>query len=632
VSSGKGQKNIKVDAGPTGVGIGWAFGPFTLDETEGSLTREGEPIPLAPKAFEALLLLLNRTGQLATRTDLIAALWPDAYVDDSNLTSTVWTIRRALGSAGWIETVPKRGYRFVGDAKQLRPRAGNAECASVRLLAVLPLRPLVPDQRDEVLEVGMADTLITRLGAFPNVVVRPIGAVLTHRGPNQDPLAIGRRLGVDSVVEGSIQRDKERLRITVRLLEVRSGRMMWAQAFDATFDDIFSVQDLIATKVASALELPLTGDDLRLIRRHTTNVEAYQLYLEGRQAWHRWPSPGYEHSRDCFEQAIAIDPKYIYAYIGLTRYFGLGAAMGVLRPADAWPRAEIATATALRLDDTLGDTYNSIAALHLYVQRDWPAAERAFRRALELEPSDAETRNHYGFSLMLFGRTDDAIKELGRAVELDPLALRFHRNLGFVLYQSQQYDAAIATYAKIFDLDPSYTSIYELIGDACEQKGLYAEAITHWSRAMSSSGLPMAATGVAELSKTEFTTALQALWRPRLNRLMERVAQGEYVPPMEVARASVRLGNLDDAVSWLAKAADVRDRLILELPLDPKFDPLRGDSRFEAIVSSLPNGHLSISRNTSRTSPTGTRVARIRRVRRSSGIPLRPLARTRSVE
>jgi DNA-binding winged helix-turn-helix (wHTH) protein/tetratricopeptide (TPR) repeat protein len=597
MSSGKGQKNLEAGAGPPG-GTCRAFGRFTLDERESSLSREGQPIALAPKAFEALRYLVDRPGQLTTRGELMTALWPDSFVEDSNLTSTIWTIRRALGPEVWIETVPKRGYRFVGDVTQLRQHADSGrDSEPVRLLAVLPFRPVVPQQRDEVLEVGMADTLITRLGALRNVVVRPIGAVRMHHGPDQDPLAVGRRLGVDTIVEGSIQRDAGRVRITVRLLEVPSGRMMWAHAFDLTFNDIFGVQDLIAEQVVSALELPLTGADrLRLIRRHTTSVDAYQLYLEGRHAWHRWPLPGYDASRDCFERAIAIDPHYVHAYIGLTRYFGLGAAMGLLRPSDAWPRAEIATATALRLDDDLGDTYNSVAALFLYVHRDWPAAERAFRRALELNPNDAETRNHYGFSLMLFGRTDDAIEELGHAVKIDPLALRFHRNLGFVLYQSQQYDAAIDRYQRVLDLDPSYTSVHELIGDACEQKGLFAEAVAHWTHAVTSSRA-IIADGVAELTTEQFSAALQALWRPRLDRLSDRLGRGEYVPPMEMARASARLGNVEEAVSWLIKACEVRDRLILELPLDPQFDTVRGDPRVEMIVSSLPNGHMAHSRD-----------------------------------
>jgi tetratricopeptide (TPR) repeat protein len=451
---------------------------------------------------------------------------------------------------------------------------------------VLPLRPLQPLQPDEVLELGVADTLITRLGTLSGILVRPVSAVRAHRGAGQDALAIGRELGADVVLEGTLQRDGEAVRVNVRLLTIGDGTLIWGQSFDVPFTGIFAVEDTIAGHVASALSSSLSAQErARYARRHIPPVEAYRLYLEGRNHWHAWPSPGYEQSRACFEQAIALDPAYSQAYVGLAHYFGLGAAMGLLRPADAWPPVETATATALHLDPHLGEAYNAVAAYEVYVRHDWTAAEHAFKHALEINPNDAETRNHYGLSLGLFGRPDEALAQIDYALQIDPLASRFRRNKALVLYQVGRYEAAIEECERVAESDSAYAYVFELLGDVYEQTGRLGDALEQWTRPNKSPrrrrpGKP---------DRASFRAALQRLWQPRLAAMMRRRDAGDFVPAMHVARAHARMGCLDDALIWIEKASYERNRLILELPQDPHFDSLRSHPRFQQVVARLPN-------------------------------------------
>jgi DNA-binding winged helix-turn-helix (wHTH) protein/tetratricopeptide (TPR) repeat protein len=475
MSSQKRQKNLESwrDAGNTTV---WRFGGFTFDVPEGRLVRDGQPVAITPKAFEALVVLLTRRGQLVTRQQLLDELWPDTYVSDANLTGTMWMVRRALGRPDkWIETVPKRGYRFVGNASETR-----------------------------------------------------------------------------------------RLTDAVEHVTSRPG---------------------------------------------TANIRAYRLCLEGRNLCHAWPTMAFHPSRECFEGAIRLDQKYAEAYFGLALYHGIGAAMGLLHPVEAWRAFEVALATAQRLDRTLGENYNGLAATHLYLHRDWEKAERAFERALEIDPEDAETRNHYGFSLALFGRFDEAIAQIGRALELDPLSVRFQWNLASVFHQSGRYDDAIEHCGRTLNLDATYPPAYALMGDAYEQKGELTLALRNWRLARGNARHVDSAT-------------VEEFWRGQLDVLRNRSRKGAFVPAMDVARAHARLGDVDSTIEWLRKALQERSRLVLELPVDPLFDRFRGRPRFDAITAALPNGQVCRT-------PSGPLSLRQRPLRTTRRSAMPPLARTK---
>ena len=311
----------------------------------------------------------------------------------------------------------------------------------------------------------------------------------------------------------------------------------------------------------------------------TTNIRAYHLCLEGRNLCHGWPTSAFHRSRECFARAIRLDPNYAEAYFGLALYHGIGAAMGLLHPVEAWRQFEVALATARRLDETLGETYNGLAATQLYLHRNWERAERAFEQALAIDPDDAETRNHYGFSLALFCRFDEAIAQIGSALELDPLSVRFQWNLASVFYQSGRYDDAIEHCSRILALDETYPPVYALRGDAYEQQGEFALALRNWRLARGDASAVDGAT-------------VEEFWRAELDGLRNRRQRGAFVPAMDVARAHARLGDVDGTIEWLENALHERSRLVLELPVDPLFDCFRGHPRFDAITSALPNGQV----------------------------------------
>jgi TolB-like protein len=359
----------------------------------------------------------------------------------------------------------------VAEVRTTEKSANISLVAPVRSVAVLPFRPLVAETRDAALELGMAETLITRLSSRA-IVVRPISSVRKYMDLDQDPLAAGRELSVELVLDGSIQRCGDQIRVTARLVNVTNGAAIWSGTFDEKFTSIFAVQDAIAKKVAGSLALELTtGEKVRLTKRYTENTEAYQAYLNGLYYWYKHPAPGYEKSRDYFQQSIDCDPNYALGHLGLSLYYGFASAVGILPPNENWPRSEEAANKALTLDDTLAEIYNPQAAVKLYYYHDWSAAERYFRRGIELNPNSAEIRHHYAMCLVLFGRNDEAITEIQRASELDPLALRNNLDRAKIFFFIHQYDRAIDQFRKTLELEPNFAAAHELLGYAYEKGG-----------------------------------------------------------------------------------------------------------------------------------------------------------------
>jgi tetratricopeptide (TPR) repeat protein len=338
------------------------------------------------------------------------------------------------------------------------------------------------------------------------------------------------------------------------------------------------------------LQAKLTGAEQRAIAsRPTENNEAHQLYLKGRYYWNKWLGPGFEKSRDYYQQAIDLDPTYALAYAGLADYYGFAFANGLLPPEEKWAKAEEDTASkALELDPTLGEAYNPLAAAKLYYHRDWPAAERYFHRGFELSPNFAEMHHHYAMCLVLFGRNEEALAEVQRALELDPLSPRFNWNLARLLFFMRQYDRAIDQYRKTLELDPNDAMTHEWLGYAYEKKGLQKETIAEWSRALTLSGEdPQASLLQRTYATAGFGAAVRALAQQKLERLNERTGRGEYVAAVEFVIAYTRLEDKEQAFAWLTKAVEERNRLALEINVNPLFDSLRSDPRFEPLMDKI---------------------------------------------
>ena len=572
----------------------YEFGDFRVDATKRRLLRlDDAPVPLTPKVFDTLLYLVEHHGVVLDKDRLMEAVWPDAIVEENNLSQNISTLRRVFGesrgSHRYIVTVPGRGYRFVADVKTSPALANSPSNAPIKSIAVLPFKPLLIENRDSSLEMGMADTLIARLSSIRDIVVRPLGAVRKYIDLHQEPLLAGRELGVESVLDGSIQKCGGDIRMNVRLMNVANGASLWVGIFDEKFTDIFTVQDAISERVVAALSLQLSKEEKQqLTKRHTENTEAYQLYLKGRYYWWKTTPEEFRKSRDYFQRAVDADPSYALGYCGLNSYYGFGAAWGMLPPNEGWPRAEKAVGKALELDDTLAEVHNDLGALKLVYRRDWAGAEREIQRAIALNPAFEEVHYLYSFFLVAMGRFDEAIAEATRALELDPLSVRITQHLGNSFYYARRYDEAIAQYEQALELDPNNASVHESLGDALEQKELPGKAVAEWQKGMTLAGdNELAALLGSTYGKGGFARGVSAVAKKKLERLNERTKKGCYVPAIEHARAYVRIGDKEKAFQRLEKAADERNVFALLINSDPFYDSLREDPRFVALLKRI---------------------------------------------
>ncbi|HEY3166455.1 MAG TPA: tetratricopeptide repeat protein, partial [Candidatus Binatia bacterium] len=351
-------------------------------------------------------------------------------------------------------------------------------------VAVLPFKPLLSDNRDQVLEMGMADTLISKLSNTREMVVPSLTSVRRYAGLNQDSLAAGRELGVSSVVEGSIQRMGDRIRVTVRLIKVADGSSLWGATFDEKIADVFAIQDTISQKIAEALPLRLSGEAQKQLRkRYTENVAAYELYLTGRYHWNKLTPPEIAKSIGFFQQAVEIDSSYALAYFGLADAYRVLAITSDMPPKEAFPQAKAAAEKALQIDDSLAEPHATLVLVHMWFDWDWAAAETEAKRGIHLNPNSGFCHWAYAHLLSNLGRHDEAIIHAARARELDPLSLITNTREGAVLYFAGRYDQAKARLQKTIELDPTFWVAHLFLGQVHLQKGNYPAALEEFSKA-----------------------------------------------------------------------------------------------------------------------------------------------------
>jgi TolB-like protein len=571
----------------------YEFGDFRVDAGRRLLLRlDGRTLPLTPKAFDTLLYLVQHAGAVLEKGVLMNAIWPDATVEENNLNQSISALRRALGGdrndRRYIVTVPGRGYQFVASVQKHDPPE-MVSVESIKTLAVLPFQPLMPTERDASLELGMADTLITRLSCIRGLIMRPLNAVRKYADFNQDAQLAGRELGVDSVLEGSLQHSGNKVRVTVRLLNVSNGAALWAGTFDEEMTDIFALQDAISERVVQALALELSADDrMRLSKHFTENIKAYRLYLNGRYYWWKNSSEEYGKSRDYFHRAVEEDPSYALGYCGLNSFYGFGAAWGLLPPDEGWPKAEWAITKALDLDDNLAEAHLGLAALKMVYYLDWAGAEKEAKRGIELNPGFDEIHYMYSFYLLAMGRFDESISEAKRALACNPLSVRISQHLGQSFYCARMYDEAIRQFAKTLQLDSNYLSAHESLGDAYEQKAQYQEAVAHWNKAMLLAGDEELAAAVSSVYAREgFSGAVRAIATKKLERLKHRKDNGDYIPTINFARAHLRAGDRVQALQYLKLACEERNVYSLMICSDPLYDPLRTEQRFMRLLQRM---------------------------------------------
>src|SRR5438874_5789768 len=493
---------------------------------------------------------------------------------------------------------PETPKKFKEDEE--REKKIEASATTLRKsIAVLPFENLSEDKANAYFADGIQEEILTRLSRIGDLKVISRTSTQRFKSSPDDLPQIAKQLGVANILEGTVQKAGDQVRVNVQLIDADSDSHLWAERYDRKLTDIFAVESDIAAKIADALQARLTGAERRAISSQPTeNTEAHELYLRGRFCFNKWLGPvravipggeEFDKSAQYYQQAIELDPNYALPYAGLADFYGFAFAFGLLPPEEKWAKAQEDNAKkALQLDPTLGEAYNPLAADKLYVHRDWPGAERDFRRGLELSPNFAEMHAHYAFCLVLFGRNEEALAEMRRVLDLDPLSSRFGFTSARLFFFMRQYDAALDQYRKTLELDPGAAFAHEWFGDAYEKKQMQKEAIAEWSKALHLSGVDENASLLERTyAKSGFDAAVHALAQKRLERIKEKTARGEYVPAVEYVTAYMRLGDKEQAFAWLAKAVEERNRLAFEIKANPIFDPLRGDSRFENLLQKV---------------------------------------------
>ncbi|HET9530583.1 MAG TPA: tetratricopeptide repeat protein, partial [Blastocatellia bacterium] len=441
-------------------------------------------------------------------------------------------------------------------------------------IAVLPFKSLDAGEGNEYLGLGMADTLITKLSNIGQIKVRPTSAVRKYASQEQDSLAAGREQRVDAVLEGSIQRLGDKMRVTVRLLSVKDGTPLWAYKCDEVCTDLFELQDSITEEVAGVLMLKLTGREReRLTKRHTESVEAYQAYLKGRYFWNKRTPENFDKAAEHFQQAVRIDPSYAPGYAGLADcYFFLGA--------DA--KRDEALSKALELDNTLVEALTTQAYVN-GVQWDWSGAERQFKRAIELNPNYAPAHHWYAFHLAALGRFPEAIEEINRARELDPLSLIINTDVGHILYFSRQYDQAIEAYRRVLDMEPDFSVARWRLGEAYEQKGMYGEAIAEYEKAISFSKNPTIESWLGRAYALAGQRDKARIILGESKKIHKRDPRWCY----SIAIIYEGLGQKEQAFEWLEKDYDNKGANLALLKVEPMLDSLRSDPRFSRLLNRI---------------------------------------------
>ncbi|HXI88610.1 MAG TPA: tetratricopeptide repeat protein [Blastocatellia bacterium] len=631
----------------------YEFGPFRLHEREGVLLRDDRPVPLTPKVFDTLLLLVENRGHLVLKEEIMSRLWPNSFVEDVNVNRNISTLRRALADSPndpvYIETAPKRGYRFVASVVEVEmdnadlilerrtsaqiiteeeeeitdsPQSDHggglervninahassisrlrrhalglsaviiltllsavvcwwvvsqsghaATTARVKSIAVLPFRDISATS-DEHLGLNLADVLITRLSNFKDVNVRPTSAVMKFEGQEVESTAGGRLLGVDAVLEGSIYRSHEQIRVTARLVRVSDQSPIWSGQFDNQASDVLALQNAIAGQVADALSLNLSADEkASLTKRYSESADALQLYAKGRYYWNTRTWEGMDRAEYYFRRAIEKDPNFALAYVGLADRLFTNSEH---------PEAYVAVNKAIELDPTLGEAYATLGFANMFQEWNWQKAEENFKRAIELRPGYGTAHQWYATLLAITGRVDEAKRKMQRALEIDPTSANFLADAGQMHYFAHEYEEAEAYCRKALEVTPDFVFAHQYLFDIYLKTGRHTEAseeLIKWTRSYKSANGRGPADNLRELYQQ---SGMNGLLRYRVNANLLNPLPGFCY---EVAKSYARLGDKEQALGWLEKSCESKDFLLPFVNADPIFDELRSEARFQAVL------------------------------------------------
>jgi DNA-binding winged helix-turn-helix (wHTH) protein/TolB-like protein/Tfp pilus assembly protein PilF len=628
----------------------YEFGPFRINVTERLLQQGDELVPLSPKVFDTLLILVENHGHIVEKRELMDQLWPDTFVEESSLTQNISLLRRALMNSEtdrqYIETIPKRGYRFIGDVNQINeppehdlteislasdranrdqslalppsrePRerrrtnlylAAVAVCVLVAVIAfgyrlkqrtatdglagksiaVLPFKTVGANGESDLLGLGMADALIIRLSRLEELTVLPTGSIYRFTDPNKDAIAIGKQLGVDLVLDGTVQRQGDTVRVTAQLIRLNDGKTVWSAKYDEIQNNIFALQDSISEQLASSLIPEITASTKKTLWvKSTANADAYQAYLMGVNFWNRRTKDNLAKGINYLEQAVSKDPNFAQAHAILADcYFLSGTEEYKARPLDeALARAESSANRALQIDDNIAEAHTVKACIHMN-RRQTEEAAAEFRRAIELNPTYSVAHLRYAYFLMFGLRLDEGVSHMRRAQQLDPASPVPNAALGGILLTARQTDESIKYSQRALELEPTLVAARMNLAEAYLAKGMFQEGLQELAKLPQSDDeylIMEKAYAYAVAGRRE--EALKAM--AALQKLV-----GEKGAPYSYACIYGALGEKDKAFEWLEKI-NLNRVMLANLKYDSQLDPLRQDPRFNDFLKRHQLEHL----------------------------------------
>jgi TolB-like protein/DNA-binding winged helix-turn-helix (wHTH) protein/Flp pilus assembly protein TadD len=630
------------------------FGTFEVSFQSGEIRRSGLRIRVQQQPMKLLEILLEHPGEVVTREELRSRVWPDESFGDFDqaLNIAIGKLRSALGDSAenprFIETLPKRGYRFIADvsvvdadARLKRPesvardlsvtdpgqkiqgiglavapqrrlwptrqiigalalviiivslsilsiwrfRSRTPASTGIRSIAVLPLENLSGDSSQNYFADGMTDELITDLAQISALRVISRTSVMAYKGARKPLPQIARELNVDAVVEGTVLRSGDQVRITAQLIEAATDKHLWSQSYEGELQDTLALQNRVASAIADQIRINLTPQEQAALKNlKVVNPEAYESYLKGRYFWNKRTADGLKVALAYFKQTIEEDPRYAQAYSGLADTYSLLGdwQYAVMTPKEAFPKAKAAAIKALELDSSLGEAHNSLAFVLDGFDWDFDSAGKEFQRAIELSPGYATAHHWYAWHLSLLGRYDDAIVEMRKAENLDPLSLIINADLAELLVIAHSYDESIRQSRKTIEMDPNFALAHNQLAQAYLQKHMYDEAVAELQKAVQLSG--DSPTCIANLARAYIASGKRSEAVKLLSDLKKRSNPG-HSNAAEIAMIYASLGDTDQAMTWLEKGYD--ERFNPGVLLRPGFDPLRSDSRFQNLLHQI---------------------------------------------
>lgn len=615
----------------------YEFGKFVLDPRERVLLSDGKSVHLSAKVFDTLLLLIENNGRLLTKDEMMTTLWEESFVEESNLAKNISRLRKILNTDGTelIETLPKRGYRFSAQVREIdgaadlvvqrrlsvkirqeteiddvaasRPasrqniylasglifvllavgvslyvnQTADNPRAKIKSIAVLPLRSLTTEENNKALGVGLTDALITKLGSLKTITVRPTNAVTSFVDSESNSAEIGRRLQVDAVLEGTIQQSEGRYRINARLVNVATGEQIWTEKFDESITDLFALQDALSNKIAKTLSFELsTSERKQLAHRQTDNVDAYERFLRGRFYQNQNTGQGLTKAIEFYEQAIALDRQFADAHAGLADALLILYNFGLRPPDEIIPRAKESLNRALHLNPNLSDAHSSLALIQFLSDRDWQLAEVSLQHAIALNPNNADAYLRYGYFLTAEGQFDEALIKLDKALELNPLSPIVQTDIALTHICARRYGTAIEHLEKVIAENPENSLPRWFLGTSFDANGEPEKAFATYMRAIEREGGTELA---ARLETIKQTTGQQAAHQAWLVEYLKMRGKG-YFPAINIAFLYAAMKDREQTLTWLETASMEHEPTFWQIKHLPTFDFIRNEARFEKML------------------------------------------------